>query len=346
MISLEQLHTKLQYQTKLFAWLLEIPELIAEGLFARCVYNFANFSAAEQALRLEYSKNHLHGVFEHDALKYLFIGEVDDDELIDELHEKIEMMSARILALNLIEMPQLKLISAIYKSMGLLDESRFIVNTGAEFKLNWKPYFNTLIDTTEVLYADLLAHNHTFRLIASKYPLSRLSYDNISTYLSRRLKQNGSLHKATLGAERNKIEKHKNWLQSNLKSVFGDVLQNGGETPSFYNIQRKRYLIFGFILLSEKARKVDEELPRLNLLVKNTKEFQKYIIKIEQQSLVFETHRISTSSANHEVLTDLQIEQKKILMSHSDASRDWFRFKGEHFSVGFRPTKVKERFKY
>ena len=121
MISLEQLHTKLQYQTKLFAWLLEIPELIAEGLFARGVYNFANFSAAEQALRLEYSKNHLHGIFEHDALKYLFIGEVDDDELIDELHEKIEVMSVRILALNLIEKPQLKLISAIYKSMGLLE---------------------------------------------------------------------------------------------------------------------------------------------------------------------------------------------------------------------------------
>ncbi|ATG57149.1 hypothetical protein CPA52_02310 [Pseudoalteromonas marina] len=65
------------------------------------------------------------------------------------------------------------------------------------------------------------------------------------------------------------------------------------------------------MLLSEKARKVDEELPQLNLLVKNTKEFQKYTIKIEQQSLVFETHRISTSLANHEVLTDMQIEQKK-----------------------------------
>jgi hypothetical protein len=346
MISLEQLHTKLQYQTKLFAWLLEIPELIAEGLFARCVYNFANFSAAEQSLRHEYSKNNLHAIFEHDTLKYLFIGEVDDDELIDELHEEIEVMSARIVSLNLIEKPQLQIISAIYKSMRLLDESRFIVKTGAEFQLNWKPYFSTLTDPTEVLYADLLVHTRTFRLVASKYPLSKLSYDNISTYLSRRLKQNSNLHKATLGAERNKIEKHKNWLQSNLKSAFGDVLQNDSETPSFYDIQRKRYLIFGFMLPSAKAIKVDEELPRLNLLIKNTKEFQSYIIKIEQQSLVFETHRISSSFANHEAPTEMQIEQKKILMSHSDASRDWFRFKGEHFSVGFRPTKVKERFKY
>ena len=95
-------------------------------------------------------------------------------------------------------------------------------------------------------------------------------------------------------------------------------------------------------MLSEKARKVDEELPRLNLLVKNTKEFQKYIIKIEQQSLVFETHRISSSFSNHEVLTDMQIEQKKILMSHTDASSDWFVLKGNRFSVGFRPIKVKE----
>ncbi|MBH0067461.1 MULTISPECIES: hypothetical protein [Pseudoalteromonas] len=342
MISLEQLHTKLQYQTKLFAWLLEIPELIAEGLFARCVYNLANFSAAEQALRLEYSKNHLHGIFEHDSLKYLFIGEVDDDELIDELHEEIEVMSARIVSLNLIEKPQLQIISAIYKSMGLLDESRFIVNTGAEFQLNWKPYFNTLTDPTEVLYADLLVHTRPFRLVATKYPLSKLSYDNLNTYLSRRLKQDSNLHKATLGAERNKIEKHKNWLQSNLKCAFGDVLQNGSETPAFYHIRRKRYLVFGFMLLSEKARKVDEELPRLNLLVKNTKEFQKYIIKIEQQSLVFETHRISSSFSNHEVLTDMQIEQKKILMSHTDASSDWFVLKGNRFSVGFRPIKVKE----
>ncbi|GAA74840.1 MAG: hypothetical protein COA35_006460 [Colwellia sp.] len=342
MILLEQLHTKLQYQAKIFAWLLEIPELIAAGLFARGVYNFANFSAAEQSLRHEYSKNNLHAIFEHDTLKYIFIGEVDDDELIDELHKEIEVMSARILSLNLIEKPQLQIISAIYKSMGLLDESRFIVNTGAEFQLNWKPYFSTLTDPTEVLYADLLVHTRTFRLVASKYPLSKLSYDNISTYLSRRLKQDSNLHKATLGAERNKIEKHKNWLQNNLKSAFGDVLQNGSETPAFYHIRRKRYLVFGFMLPTEKAKKINTELPKLNLLVKNTKEFQKYIIKVEQQSLVFEAHRISTSYANHEVLTDMQIEQKKILMSHTDASNDWFALKGTRFSVGFRPIKVKE----
>lgn len=342
MILLEQLHTKLQYQAKLFAWLLEIPELIAEGLLARGVYNFANFSAAENALHLEYSKNNLHAIFEHDTLKYLFIGEVDDDELIDQLHEKIDVMSARIVALNLIERPQLQIISAIYKSIGLLDESRFIVNTGAEFQLNWKPYFNTLTDPTEVLYADLLVHTRPFRLVASKYPLSKLSYDNLNTYLSRRLKQDSNLHKATLGAERNKIEKHKNWLQSNLKCAFGDVLQNGSETPTFYSIQRKRYLVFGFMLPTGKAKKVNTELPKLNVLVKNTKESQKYIIKIEQQSLVFETHRISTSFAKHEVLTDMQIEQKKILMSHTDASSDWFALKGNRFSVGFRPIKVKE----
>lgn len=342
MILLEQLHTKLQYQAKIFAWLLEIPELIAAGLFARGVYNFANFSAAEQSLRHEYSKNNLHAIFEHDTLKYIFIGEVDDDELIDELHKEIEVMSARILSLNLIEKPQLQIISAIYKSMGLLDESRFIVNTGAEFQLNWKPYFSTLTDPTEVLYADLLVHTRTFRLVASKYPLSKLSYDNISTYLSRRLKQDSNLDKATLGAERNKIEKHKNWLQNNLKSAFGDVLQNGSETPAFYHIRRKRYLVFGFMLPTEKAKKINTELPKLNLLVKNTKEFQKYIIKVEQQSLVFEAHRISTSYANHEVLTDMQIEQKKILMSHTDASNDWFALKGTRFSVGFRPIKVKE----
>ena len=342
MILLEQLHTKLQYQAKIFAWLLEIPELIAAGLFARGVYNFANFSAAEQSLRHEYSKNNLHAIFEHDTLKYIFIGEVDDDELIDELHKEIEVMSARILSLNLIEKPQLQIISAIYKSMGLLDESRFIVNTGAEFQLNWKPYFSTLTDPTEVLYADLLVHTRTFRLVASKYPLRKLSYDNISTYLSRRLKQDSNLHKATLGAERNKIEKHKNWLQNNLKSAFGDVLQNGSETPAFYHIRRKRYLVFGFMLPTGKAKKINTELPKLNLLVKNTKEFQKYIIKVEQQSLVFEAHRISTSYANHEVLTDMQIEQKKILMSHTDASNDWFALKGTRFSVGFRPIKVKE----
>ena len=193
-----------------------------------------------------------------------------------------------------------------------------------------------------MLYADLLVHTRTFRLVASKYPLSKLSYDNISTYLSRRLKQDSNLHKATLGAERNKIEKHKNWLQNNLKSAFGDVLQNGSETPAFYHIRRKRYLVFGFMLPTEKAKKINTELPKLNLLVKNTKEFQKYIIKVEQQSLVFEAHRISTSYANHEVLTDMQIEQKKILMSHTDASNDWFALKGTRFSVGFRPIKVKE----
>lgn len=344
MILFEQLHTKLQCQAKLFAWLLEIPELIAEGLFARGVYNFANFSAAEQALLLEYSKNNLHGIFEHDTLRYLFIGEVDDDELIDELHEKIEVMSARIVALDLIEKPQLQIISSIYKSMGLLDESRLIVNTGAEFQLNWKPYFNTLTDPTEVLFADLLVHKRTFRLIASKYPLSKLSYDNLHTYLSRRLKQDSNLHKATLGSERVKLDKHKIWLDRNLKRAFGEVLQNGKEAPVFYKVKGKRYLIFGFMLPSGKTKKLDKELPRLNLLIKNTKEPQKYIVKIEQQALVFDVSRISKSFSNHEILNDIQIGQKKLLMSHSDASCNWFKSKGEYFAVGFRPIMLCEFF--
>lgn len=110
MISLSHLQQKLNLQAKHFAMILTIPDLIAEGLLARGLYNCLNFRSAQQALITEYSDGKVSSLYEHDSFKYLFINEFDDDEIIEDLHQNIEKMAARIERLHIIDVAPIEII--------------------------------------------------------------------------------------------------------------------------------------------------------------------------------------------------------------------------------------------
>ena len=96
MISLYQLKNKLNKQAKEFAELLEFPDLYAQGLWARGVYNCPHFSDTHKYLSEVFEKKKLDSILKHDSLKYLMINEYDDQEIIESLHKEIESMANRI----------------------------------------------------------------------------------------------------------------------------------------------------------------------------------------------------------------------------------------------------------
>jgi hypothetical protein len=341
MIRFSNLQNKLNMQAQCFALLLSIPDLIAEGILARGVYNFLNFDAAYNGLIRVFSDNKLQSIYEHVTLKYLLISELDDQELIDALHVDIEKMAARIEPLIHINISMLDLISCIYKVLGLRDESKFIINTCAEFRLNWRPYFEDIEDVSQVKYADLRVQNRSYRLIASKYPLKLFSYEHLENYLDRQLNPDVySIDEEIIVLD--KIEKHKKWLINSLLCFFGGKLPCEQQTPMFFTISGMRYLVFGFLLTPSVVRKVDGSCPTLNLQIKNIFYEQKYVVKIDQQALVFEVNRIKTTLSNDEDLIDHQVSLKQNLMSHNDASDKWLKLKGSKFSTAFRPITVGE----
>ena len=159
MISLYQLKNKLNKQAKEFAELLEFPDLYAQGLWARGVYNCPYFSDTHKYLSEVFEKKKLDSILKHDSLKYLMINEYDDQEIIESLHKEIESMANRIESLMLVDIETLELVSVIYQVLGLPEDAKFIVNTGADFRLEWRPYFDAFDDPLTVQYADLKVHS-------------------------------------------------------------------------------------------------------------------------------------------------------------------------------------------
>ena len=48
------------------------------------------------------------------------------------------------------------------QALGLPEDAKFIVNTGADFRLEWRPYFDAFDDPLIVQYADLKVHGCYF----------------------------------------------------------------------------------------------------------------------------------------------------------------------------------------
>ena len=70
--------------------------------------------------------------------KYLLICEVEDKELIDDLHIEIENMASRLDSKTVINISKIDLISNLFKLFGLENESRYIIGV-EHIDLDWKP---------------------------------------------------------------------------------------------------------------------------------------------------------------------------------------------------------------
>jgi hypothetical protein len=78
------------------------------------------------------------------------INEYDDQEIIESLHKEIESMANRIESLMLVDIETLELVSVIYQVLGLPEDAKFIVNTGADFRLEWRPYTVEKFDDNQI----------------------------------------------------------------------------------------------------------------------------------------------------------------------------------------------------
>lgn len=87
-----------------------------------------------------------------------------------------------------------------------------------------------------MLFSDLKVHSRTYRLIASKYPLDVLSYNNLEIYWCRMLQQDDSLTEEAIHSEKDRIEEHKSWLISSLKCFTGEELPCAANTLVVFKI--------------------------------------------------------------------------------------------------------------
>jgi hypothetical protein len=58
-------------------------------------------------------------------------------------------MANRIESLMLVDIETLELVSVIYQVLGLPENAKFIVNTGADFRLEWRPYFDAFDESVD-----------------------------------------------------------------------------------------------------------------------------------------------------------------------------------------------------
>ena len=339
MISLYQLKNKLNKQAKEFAELLEFPDLYAERLWSIGVYNCSNFSQVHERLKEAFDGDELEPLLQHGSLKYLMINEYDDLEIIESLHKEIESMAIRIESLMLVDIETLELVSAIYKVLGLPDDANFIVNTGADFRLEWRPYFDALDDPLLVQYADVKVHGGYYRLIATKFPYGKISLDNIKRHLyAINLQQDGEFEGSISSG--NSLSKHEDWLVMTLELFNKEVSSNARLNVTTFKIEGDRYLVYGFPVLPSLVSSWHK--PELALQFKNLDGEQKFIVRIDQQALVFYALRIDASvfnTINYE--KRISLFQMGIL-SHVDADGKLLEVERVKYLTCFRPYCVED----
>ncbi|GAB2989104.1 MULTISPECIES: hypothetical protein [Pseudoalteromonadaceae] len=339
MISLYQLKNKLNKQAKEFAELLEFPDLYAQGLWARGVYNSPHFSDTHNCLTEVFEQENLDSILKHDSLKYLMINEYDDQEIIESLHKEIESMANRIESLMLVDIETLELVSVIYQALGLPEDAKFIVNTGADFRLEWRPYFDAFDDPLIVQYADLKVHGCYFRLIASKFPFEKLSLDNIKKYMYiNHVNHDGEFEGCI--SDGNSFSKHEHWLMLTLELFNSGKVSKTQFSPTTFKIEGMRYLVYGFPLVPSYVS--DWHKPDLCLQVKNVDGDQKFTIRIDQQSLIFYARRVDTNFFNTiDYEKYISLYQSSVL-SHFDADKNLLEVDGVKYLSFFRPFSIED----
>lgn len=334
MISLNQLQNKLNYQAKTFALLMEFPILYAEKVWANSVYSLSQFSEVHDVLEHAFKENELDLILEHKTLKYLMINEFDDQEIINSLHVEIEIMVSRIESKVLVDFDSLELVSVIYKVMGLPLDAKFIVNTGAGFTLQWRPYFDAFSDPLIIQYADLSVHGCYYRLIATKFPFEKLSFNNLKRYMHwLNWEHNGDIEGCI--SRGNSFSKHENWLTITLELFNNGKVNDERLNPTTFEIEGERYLVYGFPLVPSLVS--EWQKPELNLHVKNLDGEQKFLIRIDQQQLIFYARRVDKSTINTVNSSELIDAFNLGVLSHFDADDKLLDVNGIKYLTCFRP---------
>lgn len=311
MISSAQLIYKINLQAKFLEKYLNLPSGFGKESLAKSIYQSFNFDDLIATIVDEGDKINLNYLLEDDTLKYLLICEVDDQHLINELHQEIERMALRIEEQVIINITRIQLISHLYKLFGLENESKYIIDA-ENINLNWQPYFKTLTDNKAVLYSDLSINNIPFRIIATKFQLNEISVENFIEQIKAEVKQ--SAHSAY-----ENIDPHIDWFMCSTAHLTKADSNNSDELPDPFKIKDEEYVVFGFPLCPTIPPNNTESLPRINFLIKSTTEKQKFILNIAQQKLTLECLVVDDIRDGNIRLPEFCHQIKNNLLTHEDA---------------------------
>lgn len=286
MITSDTLTLKLTLQSKLLAKSLNLPEKFGFDLLATSIYQHFDFNElCDSIAEFNYAENF--GTFsEFEKLKYLLICEVEDEELINDLHIEIENMALRLEERTVINISKLDLISNLYKLFGLENESRYIIDV-EHLRLDWQPCFDLLQDHHAVLIADLLINEIPFRLIATKVQFDEFSVDNVKQSLHTNLAQTGD-SSAKTNEERIKLDGHIKWMADSCDCLSNVESDTPDQHPVFYKINHQNFFIYGFPLSPHLSISDNDNCPGINIHIKDTEEKQIFILNIESEKLTLE----------------------------------------------------------
>jgi len=130
------------------------------------------------------------------------------------------------------------------------------------------------------------------------------------------------------------------WLVLTLELFSSGKVNKAQFNPTTFKIEGMRYLVYGFPLIPSFVS--DWHKPDLCLRVKNLDGDQKFIVRIEQQDLVFYARRVDTNFFNTiDYEKYISLYQSSVL-SHFDADNNLLKVDGVKYLSFFRPFSVED----
>jgi len=331
MITSDTLILKLKLQAKLLSKSLNLPSKFGNDLLASAIYQHIDFEdLCDSISELDYALN-IESLLEYQKLKFLLICEVEDDELIDELHKEIENMAIRLEERTVINISKLDLILNLYKLFALENEARYIINAN-HIKLNWLACFDSLKDPQAVLCNVVIINDLQVLLIASKFGFDECSTDN----LKQSLIQN-SVQISRSNIESKDIKDYSEWVRDSVDCLSNIESPNADERPDFYKINNQNYLVYGFILVPHKQTSNSKQSCNIKIHVKNTCEKQIFILNLEGGKLALEfIYLHKTESGEKPYLPESQWVHDTLL-SHPKACSFPSVFNSAYYLMPIRP---------
>jgi len=329
MISTAQLVYKLNLQSTFLEKYLNLPLGFGKDPLAKAIYQHFNFDDICAWFSDEGEKINLSHVLDNNKLKYLLICEIDDKELIKELHQEIEKMALRIEELVIISITRIQLISVLYKLFGLEEQSKYIIDSD-HLELDWHPYFKTIENDKAVLFSDIQVNSVPFRLIATKFNVDEISVDTFIEQIKAEMKKSDHIAYENL-------KSHVEWFSRSIALLTKPNSNNTDEFPEYFRIDGEEYVTFGFPHCPTLSVEVNEPFLEINFLIKNTFEKQKFILNISQQKLTLECQVLDDVKDDQVRYSNFCHQIKGNLFSHKDACAFPITFKSGYCFFWIRP---------
>ena len=331
MISSDTLILNLKLQSKLLAKSFNLPTNFGYDLLATAIYRHIDFEdLCDSICELDYALN-FSSLAEFHKFKYLLICEVEDKELIDDLHVEVEKMAIRLESKTVINISKLDLISNLYKLFGLENESKYIVDA-EHLRLDWQPCFDTLKDPQSVLCSDLLINDMQVLLIATKFQFNECSRETFEQSIIQNVVQ---IKRSNI--ETQDIISYTEWIKDSLDFLSNIESPNLDERPDFYTINNQNYLVYGFILAPHKQTSNSKKSCNIKIHVKNTHEKQVFLLNLEGGKLALEFIYLHKTENSEKPYLPENLWLTDTLLSHPNACRFPIIFNNAYYLMIIRP---------